>query len=77
MNYIIWSDTLEQEIEISFEMETQYNENCYPQENPTIVDFKWNKRFYTETQNVIIANEIELQKDNILSELLDNLNYSI
>lgn len=73
MTYTLWIDAIEQDIEISFEIETQFNENCYPQENPTLVDFKWQKELFTETQNVIIANEIELQKDNILSEVLDDL----
>ena len=77
MTYTLWIDAIEQDIEISFEIEMQYQENCYPQENPTLVDFKWQKELFTETQNVIIANEIELQKDNIISEVLDNLNYSI
>lgn len=75
MTYLLYIDEIDLEVEITFRIATDERENCEP--FPYLTEFEWNKRFYTETQNVVIENEIERQKDDILEEILIYSKYSI
>lgn len=75
MTHTLWIEALEQDVEIEFRME-QYEQHD-GSIHDRLTEFEWNQQIYTETQNIIIASEIELQKDNILSTVLDDLKDSI